>query len=111
MWVMGRRGGNTQQKGQTMDYRCKLCGVNFAGAGPQTIRAHFQVAYPETETLPRRDACRQTTPALRKEIKQALVAAGTPRVSSKPGATHQAKKAEGAVGAAGGGEGKNGEDE
>ena len=35
-----------------------------------------------------------------------MVAAGTPRVVSKPKATEQAKKAEGAVGDAGGGGGK-----
>ena len=37
VWVLRRRGGNAQQKGQTMDYRCKYCCVNFAGAGPQTM--------------------------------------------------------------------------
>jgi len=106
VWVLRRRGGNTQQKGQTMDYRCKLCGVNFAGAGPQTIRAHFQVAYPVTETLPTRDPCRKATPAIREEIRQKLVAAGAPRMGSKTKATEQAKKAAGAVGAAGGGGGQ-----
>ena len=106
VWVMRLRGGNTQQKGQTMDYRCKYCGVNFSGAGPQTIRAHFQVAYPVTETLPTRDPCRKATPAIREEIRQTLVAAGTPRTGSKSKATQQAKKAAGAVGAAGGGGGQ-----
>ena len=103
---MQRRGGNTQQKGQTMHYRCRYCGVDFCGAGPQSIRAHFQVAYPETEKLQQRDACRQATPALREEMRQKLVAAGRPRVASKPKATWKAKKAEGAVEAAGGGAGK-----
>ena len=75
VWVMRLRGGNTQQKGQTMDYRCKYCGVNFSGAGPQTIRTHFQVfsiqvAYLVTETLPTRDPCRKATPAMREEIRQ-----------------------------------------
>ena len=30
VWVMRRRGG--QQRGQTMDYRCRYCCVNFARA-------------------------------------------------------------------------------
>ena len=38
--------------------------MDFCGAGPQSIRSHFQVAYLETEKLPQRDACRQATPAL-----------------------------------------------
>jgi hypothetical protein len=61
-----------------MDYRCRYCSVDFSGAA-----VHLQVAYPETETLPQRDACRKTTPALREEIKRALVAAGTPKVGRR----------------------------
>ncbi len=35
VWVMHRRGGNTEKKGLTMHYRCRYCGVDFCGAGPQ----------------------------------------------------------------------------
>jgi hypothetical protein len=30
VWVMGRRGG--KKRGQTMDYRCRYCCVDFSGA-------------------------------------------------------------------------------
>ncbi len=43
MWVMHRRGGNAEKKGLTIHYRCRYCCVDFCGAGPQTIRTHFQV--------------------------------------------------------------------
>ena len=41
VYVMGRRVG--QQRGQTMDYRCRYCLVDFCGAWTQSIRDHFQV--------------------------------------------------------------------